>query len=212
MLEFIYIVVFLFSVIIHEIAHAYVAHLRGDDTAKAAGRITLNPVPHIDIFGSIILPAVLVLTKAPIIFGWAKPVPVNYARLKNPKIDIPLVSAAGPLSNIALAVIAGIGIRAVRMFPEFYQGTGASIELVLSVVVLLNIILPIINLIPIPPLDGSKVITYFMPPHIAYKYLNINPFFSFLVLVILLLSGVIWAIAGPVIEFFVKVIIGGPAV
>lgn len=212
MVEVIYIAVLLFSVIIHEVAHAYAAYLRGDDTAKAAGRITLNPIPHIDIFGSIILPAILVISQSSIIFGWAKPVPVNFARLKNPKVDIPLVSFAGPLSNILLAVIAGLGIRAIRMFPDFYQGTGSSIVLVLYIVVFLNIVLPIINLIPVPPLDGSKVITYFMPRDIADKYLNMNPFLSFMILIILLWSGIIWSVAGPLINFFVGIIIGRPGI
>ncbi len=210
MIGLIYIVVLIFSIIIHEVAHAYTAYIRGDDTAKMAGRITLNPIPHIDLFGSIILPAILIITKSPIIFGWAKPVPVNFSRLKNPKIDIPLVSFAGPLSNIMLAFLAGMGIRIIGMFPDFYQGAGGSIVLILSIVVILNIILPIINLIPIPPLDGSKVVTYFMPSDIAYKYLNMNPFLSFMILIILLWSGIIWKIAGPVVNLFLVLIIGRP--
>jgi len=211
MVIFIYIVVLLFSVIIHEVAHGYVALLRGDDTAKRAGRLTLNPIPHIDLFGSIMLPGLLLFLKTPVIFGWAKPVPVNSANLKNPKFDIPLVSFAGPASNILLALISGLGIRVIRMFPEFHADFGASIEMFLYVMVVMNVILPIINLIPLPPLDGSKIITYFMPRELADGYLNINPYVSFMVLIILLWSGIIWKIIGPVINFFVILIAGVPA-
>lgn len=206
----VYIVVLLFSIMIHEIAHGYVAYLRGDDTAKRAGRLTLNPIPHIDLFGSIILPATLLLLKAPILFGWAKPVPVNYYKLKNPKVDIPLVSVAGPLSNIALAAISGLGIRLIRMFPDFHQGLGASIEAFLFVMLVMNIVLPLINLIPVPPLDGSKVITYFMPARMAEKYLSMNPWVGFIIIYLLLLSGLVWRVLYPILNFLIVVIAGVP--
>ncbi|MCL2390699.1 MAG: site-2 protease family protein [Endomicrobia bacterium] len=205
---FIYIVVLVFSVIVHEVAHAYVANLRGDDTAKMAGRITLNPVPHTDLFGTIILPGVLLLMNTGILFGWAKPVPINTYRLKNPKTDIPLVSAAGPLSNVLLAVVSGLGIRLIRIFPDFQAGFGASIETFLYIMVLINIVLLVINLVPVPPLDGSKVITYFLPKELAVKYMNLNPYTGFLILVVLLYSGILWRFVGPVINFFIKLIIG----
>jgi Zn-dependent protease len=205
---FIYIVVFLFSAIIHEVAHGYVAHLRGDDTAKQLGRITLNPLPHIELFGSILLPAMLLIMQTPILFGWAKPVPINYRNLKNPRDDIPLVSFAGPASNILLAIFSGLGIRFIKLFPNFEAGFGASIESFLYIMLTINVILPVINLIPIPPLDGSKIITYFLPRDVAAKYMNLNQYICLLILFLVLSSGIAWRIIYPVINFFVVVFSG----
>ncbi|MDR1417725.1 MAG: site-2 protease family protein [Endomicrobium sp.] len=201
---FVYIVVFVFSVIIHEVSHGYIAYLRGDDTAKDIGRITLNPFAHLELFGSIILPAMLLLMKAPILFGWAKPVPVNYVNLKNPKIDSVIVSAAGPLSNIMLAVFSGLGIRFISYFSTFSNGFGGAIETFLYVMLTLNLMLAIINLIPIPPLDGSKIAAYFFPRDIARSYLSLNPFICLLILFIVLSSGLVWSFLYPVINFFMK--------
>ena len=128
---FIYIAVLLFSVIIHEAAHAWAAYKRGDDTAKLDGRITLNPAPHIDLFGSIILPAVMILVHSPLLFGWAKPVSVNYAKLKNPRFDAVLVSAAGPLSNALLAVSAGLIMRTLNAVSLSSAGIGGSLSILL---------------------------------------------------------------------------------
>jgi len=205
---FIYVVVLLFSVIIHEVAHAYAAYKRGDDTAKLAGRITLNPIPHIDLFGSIILPAVMLLAQSPLLFGWAKPVPVNYAKLKNPRFDAALVSAAGPLSNAALALFAGLIIRLINAFPSAQQGLGGSLAILLSLVVMVNIVLLVLNLLPIPPLDGSKILAYFLPRELSYKYLNLNPFICFAILILLLSGGFLWKIVIPVLKVFMTVIIG----
>ncbi|MDR0398868.1 site-2 protease family protein [Candidatus Endomicrobiellum devescovinae] len=205
---FIYIVVFIFSAIIHEISHGYVAHLRGDDTAKLMGRITLNPLSHIDLFGSIILPAILLSLRSPILFGWAKPVPIDYRNFKNPKLDIPLVSLAGPSANLLLALVSGLGIRLIRIFPNFEAGFGAAIESFLYIMLIINVILTIINLIPIPPLDGSKVATFFMPRNIATKYMNINSFICLIVLLLLLSSGVAWSLLYPAISFFVTIFSG----
>ncbi|MDR1194853.1 MAG: site-2 protease family protein [Endomicrobium sp.] len=199
----IYVAVLLFSVIMHEFAHAYAAYLRGDDTAKFAGRLTLNPIVHIELFGSIILPVSLMLLHAPILFGWAKPVPVNYAKLRNLKTDIALVSFAGPAANIAIAIFAGIGIRIIHMFPAFEQGSGGAVASVFYVMVVVNAVLLVINLVPIPPLDGSKVVTFFLPHDVARKYLSLNPFLCTLVLIALLWSGILWNIIGPIINLLV---------
>lgn len=204
----IYIIVLLFSVILHEFAHGYIAYIRGDDTAKYAGRLTLNPVPHLELFGSILLPATLILMQAPVIFGWAKPVPVNYSKLKNPKIDVPLVSLAGPMANVALAVFAGLGIRIIHAMPTFEQGFGGAIGYILFVMVIINVVLLVINLVPIPPLDGSKIITLFMPHDMARKYLSLNPFVCMIVLVLLLGTGILWRFIGPVINFLVILLSG----
>jgi Zn-dependent protease len=205
---FIYVVVFIFSTIIHEISHGYVAHLRGDDTAKVMGRITLNPLSHIELFGSIILPAMLLSLKSPIIFGWAKPVPIDYRNFKNPKLDIPLVSLAGPVANLLLAWASGFGIRIIGMFPNFEMGFGAAVESFLYIMLVLNVIFAVINLLPIPPLDGSKVVTYFMPANIAAKYTNINSFACLILLLLLLSSGVASSVLHPIISFFVIIFSG----
>ena len=200
---FVYIVVFIFSVIIHEVSHGYIAHLRGDDTAKNLGRITLNPLVHLELFGSIVLPSMLLLMKAPILFGWAKPVPVNYANLKNPKLDAVIVSFAGPASNILLAVFSGIGIRFISHFTTSPNGFGGSIGIFLYVMLNVNLILIVINLIPIPPLDGSKILAYFLPKNISRNYLNLNPFVCLIILFIVLSSGLVWSFLYPMINFFI---------
>lgn len=209
-MTFIWIVVLIFSAVIHEVAHGFVAYLRGDDTAKVAGRLTLNPISHIDWFGSVILPALLLLSGAKILFAWAKPVPFDPRKLKNPKVDIPLVSFAGPFSNILLAVLAGLAIRFVMAFPYLFGSFVQSVFDVLLVMLSINIMLLIINLIPIPPLDGSKVITYFMPEEIGYKYMSLNPLIGFILLYALLSTGVIGKIIGPVIAFLITFLSGIP--
>jgi Zn-dependent protease len=207
---FIYIVIFIFSATIHEGSHAYVAHLRGDNTAKLMGRITLNPLSHIELFGSILLPVMLLFLKAPIIFGWAKPVSIDSRNLKNPKLDILLVCLAGPAANLLLALISGLGIRLIGMFPNFKVGFGDSIQAFLYIMLVINIILTIINLIPIPPLDGSKIVTYFMPRDVAVKYINLNAFICLIALLLLLSSDGAWTLLYPVINFFVVTFSGIP--
>jgi Zn-dependent protease len=200
---FVYIVVFIFSVIIHEVSHGYIAHLRGDATAKNLGRITLNPFVHLEFFGSIVLPSMLLLIKAPILFGWAKPVPVNYANLKNPKLDAITVSFAGPASNILLAIFSGIGIHFISLISHFSDGFYRSIATFLYVVLNVNLILAVINLIPIPPLDGSKIVAYFLPKNISRNYLNLNPLMCLIILFIVLSSGLVRSFLHSMINFFV---------
>lgn len=146
------------SIVIHEVSHGFMAEYFGDDTARRAGRLTLNPIPHLDIFGSILLPAVLVLTGSPFLFGWAKPVPYNPNNLRNKKWGTIAVASAGVLANFLLAVIFGIIIRltsGISLSPGFYFITSA--------IVIVNLALGIFNLVPIPPLDGSKILFSFFP-------------------------------------------------
>lgn len=156
---FFQIFILVFSVIIHEISHGFMALFFGDKTALYEGRLTLNPVKHIDWFGSIILPFFLYITGAGFMIGWAKPVPYNPYNLKNQKIAEPLVAAAGPLSNIFIAVIFGILIR-ILISSGMLQ---SPLILIFGFVVLLNVGLAIFNLIPIPPLDGSKILFSLIP-------------------------------------------------
>lgn len=153
------IVILIFSVIIHEVSHGAMAFAFGDRTAKYEGRLTLNPLKHIDIFGSIILPFLLIMSKAGFMIGWAKPVPYNPYNLKNPKIAEPLVAFAGPLSNMVIALIFGLIIRFLPVSGLW----GDNFIQISSYVVLINVALAIFNLIPIPPLDGSKILFSFLP-------------------------------------------------
>lgn len=205
-----YAVVILFSITVHEVAHAYVAYLRGDDTAKMSGRITLNPISHIELFGSIILPVILLLMKAPIIFARAKPVPIDYRKLKNPKSDILLVSLAGPASNLLLAFFSGLVIHLVRAFPNFTASFSVSIEHCFLTMIMVNVCFLIINMIPIPPLDGSKIVAYFLPVELRIKYLNLNPYIGLIILNLVLLSDMTKGIGiiNLITNFFVRIFAG----
>ena len=150
------IIIFLFSMVIHEVSHGQVAYMMGDPTAKNAGRLTLNPIKHLDPIGSILLPLILIITKAGFIFGWAKPVPYNPLNLKMPRRDSAILAFAGPLSNFCLALIFGLIIRIIIITSSF-----VSLLPFLMFIVWINLILGVFNLLPIPPLDGSKILFYF---------------------------------------------------
>lgn len=147
----------IFSIIIHEVSHGYAAEMLGDPTARLQGRLTLNPIPHIDPIGSILLPAILVLTHAPFLFGWAKPVPYNPYNLRNQKWGEAIVAGAGPGTNILLALVFGLVVR-------FGLGTLPSTFITFAgIIVFVNILLAFFNLLPIPPLDGSKLLKSVLP-------------------------------------------------
>lgn len=154
------IVILIFSIVIHEFAHGWMADSLGDPTAKHLGRLTLNPIPHIDLMGSVIIPLFLLLSNAGFIIGWAKPVPYNPYNLRDQKNGAALVGAAGPASNLMIALVFGIIIRILLI-----QGMAmnSSIIMLFSIIVFYNILLAIFNLVPIPPLDGSKILFHFLP-------------------------------------------------
>lgn len=199
--------VLFFSVIIHEVAHGYVAYKRGDPTAKLMGRLTLNPVSHVDIFGSIVLPLVLMISGAPI-FGWAKPVPVNPARLYKPKTDMLWVSLAGCAANFLLAILAGIGMALIRNFASSDMSVFVPVYQILQTVLIINIVLPVLNLIPIPPLDGSRVVYYLLPREMAIQYDKIG-MYGFFIIFALLFTGILWKIISPVVYFLIALLGGG---
>lgn len=177
---------------IHEAAHAWVASLRGDDTAKREGRLTLNPVPHIDPVMTILVPALLAWSTAgKFIFGGARPVPVNYYNLKRPMTDMALVAIAGPLSNFLLAIV----FLAIEKYLEWEVGMDprALAPTVMGRVALTNIILAIFNLIPIPPLDGSRVMAWLLPSSLRETYVGLERF-GMLIIVALLLTGTLQAV------------------
>lgn len=173
-------IILLFSVIIHEIAHGSVALFLGDTTAKREGRLTLNPIKHIDPFGTIILPLLLTISGSGFIFGWAKPVPVNPYNFKDQKWGMLKVSLAGPLSNFSIAVIFGLMIRFINL--------PASLLIPFSIIVYYNFLLAIFNLFPIPPLDGSHILFSFLPE----KWNNIRNFifqYGIIILIFFLFLG-----------------------
>lgn len=172
------------AVVLHENAHGWVAYKLGDPTAKYAGRLTLNPLPHIDPMGTIILPLMLVLMKFPVIFACAKPVPINVSLLRNPKRDMLWVSMAGITTNILLAIIFSFLLK-IGLFP--FKSYGWAF---LNFGILINCVLAFFNAIPIPPLDGSKIMMSILPRELAYSYMQLERF-GFLVLVGLLCLGIL---------------------
>ncbi len=163
--DIITIIILILSIVLHEVSHGYAANWLGDPTARLAGRLSPNPLIHLDPLGSVIIPAVLFLTGAHFLFGWAKPVPYNPYNLQNAKWGESIVAAAGPLANLLLAFIfAGI----IKLAPVL--GLSASFVEMTSYIVFINILLALFNSIPFPPLDGSKIIVPFLPTGLQYKY------------------------------------------
>lgn len=183
--------IFLMSVILHEVSHGWVAYHRGDMTARNAGRLTLNPIAHIDFWGTLLLPVLLIVIHSPVIFGWAKPVPVNFLNLYHPKRDMIWVGAAGPLTNITIAFLFSLLLR---------SGLSQELTALVTLGALINIVLAVFNLIPIPPLDGSRVLTGLLPPRQAALLLRMEPY-GFIILVGLLWSGILGKFLWPVVQF-----------
>ena len=169
----------LISVTMHEAAHAYTASHLGDDTAKKLGRVTLNPFKHIDRFGTVILPLILILMKSPFIFGWAKPVPVMFHRLKKPLRDMVIVAIVGPMTNIVLAIIAA-SILSVMQNLSLLDNTWLVYSLVNFIFI--NIILAVFNMIPIPPLDGGRVAVGLLPRYFSYQLAKLERYGLFIII------------------------------
>ncbi len=185
--DVIYICVLIPSIILHEVSHGAVARIFGDDTAQRAGRLTLNPLPHIDPLGSVILPGLLILSHAGVAFGWAKPVPVNVSRLRHPRNDSIWVSLAGPFTNVALFVIAALVFRYSFAHGLFVSPTDTTIPLAYEVLLeagLANLTLAFFNLLPIPPLDGSVLIERLLPARAQARYFELRPIGMIIVFVV----------------------------
>ncbi len=179
-----------FAITVHEVAHGWVAKKYGDNTASILGRLTLNPIKHIDLFGTLIIPGILLMTGTGFIFGWAKPVPVDVGNFKNPRRDMAIVALAGPVSNLLMAfgwaliarlgVTIGAGIEAVSL-PLIYSGVAG---------ISINLVLAMLNLLPIPPLDGSRILTGILPSYWAWQYNRLERF-GFVILLVLLYTKVL---------------------
>lgn len=190
------IVILILSAVVHEFSHGYAAYLLGDPTAQYEGRLTLNPLPHLDIFGSILLPLLLVISHSPFIIGWAKPVPYNPYNLKNRRVGEILVAAAGPVSNIVLALIAGLIINFVPISQAATQ--------FVFMIVLINILLAVFNLMPVPPLDGSKILFNIFPRAIKLRSFMERYSFVFFLLFVFFL----WEYIAPVV-FMLSALVAG---
>lgn len=197
------IVVFIFSVMVHENAHGLAAERFGDPTARDMGRITLNPLPHIDPIGTVLMPALMIFSGVPLI-GWAKPVPVNSANFRNPIVQDAYVAAAGPISNFILA-LAGTALYIIvllfyKHFPGLQDSAGNSLIFFRALcqnLIIINCVLGIFNLIPIPPLDGHWILFRYLPSRYAELLASIRPY-GFFILIILLWTGVLgWIISVP---------------
>jgi len=199
-------VVFVFSVVVHETSHGLAAERFGDYTARMAGRITLNPLPHIDPVGSVLVPVLAYISHIPFI-GWAKPVPVVSANLRNPRVHSAYVAAAGPASNLLLIVLGTLGWAVVRLaykhldFLALHGGNSLLFfNLLFGSLVVINSVLAFFNLIPVPPLDGHWILMRFLPPSAAQALESLRPY-GFLILLVLLWTGVIGAIVAVPIQY-----------
>ena len=193
----------IFAITVHEASHGYAAKYFGDLTAEKMGRITLNPLKHIDPIGTILLPA-LTLLLGGILFGWAKPVPVNFAGLRNPKKDMLWVAAAGPASNFVMAIFWVLVLKYSQAEPD----SAAYFLLEMSKVgIMINLVLMVLNLLPLPPLDGGRIAVSLLPMNLAVKLSQLEKY-GFFILIFLLMTGILGRIISPIINFFGQLILG----
>lgn len=190
----------IFAITVHEAAHGYAARYFGDLTAHHLGRITLNPIKHIDPIGTILVPMLAMLLGG-VLFGWAKPVPVNFTKLRQPKKDMLWVAAAGPFSNLLMAIFWALMVHVSEKAGQF----SLPLSLMAQAGVLINIVLMVLNLLPIPPLDGGRIAISLLPNHLAYQFSKLERY-GFFILIALLATGVLSQILNPLVMGFVNLI------
>ncbi|SPF46335.1 Peptidase M50 [Syntrophobacter sp. SbD1] len=203
------IVPLLFAIILHEVSHGWVAEKLGDPTARMMGRITLNPISHIDPLGTIILPGILLLTGSHFLFGWAKPVPVNFSNLRGGRRDMALVALSGPLSNFVLAVLSSI---IFHLTLRGFMSSGGALDMVIVPIhlmaqysVLYNLVLMAINLLPILPLDGGRIVAGLAPEQVAISMERMERY-GMLIVLLLIASGIWSYLVSPVIYVFWRIL------
>lgn len=193
----------LVAVILHELAHGYSAYLLGDPTAARMGRLTLNPLAHIDLFGTLLLPFLLIITGAPFLFGYAKPVPVDFTNLRNPRRDMVRVAAAGPIMNL---ILAGLSAGALKFLLSSQLITDGLVARNLLNSVLINVVLAVFNLFPLPPLDGGRVATGLLPRQPALALARLEPY-GMLIVMLLLMTGILGDLLQPPVLFVLNALL-----
>ena len=194
----IWVVPVLFAITLHEVAHGWIAGKLGDPTARRLGRLSLNPIKHVDPIGTVVVPLLLFLTGG-FIFGWAKPVPVTYENLRNPKRDMALVALAGPGANLAMALFWALLIKLAISLPGLPMAAVLRLIAIGKAGVIINLILMVLNLLPIPPLDGSRVLSGLLPDRYGYQLARIEPY-GFVILLLLLVTGVLGSLLWPAVS------------
>lgn len=197
------VVAFIIAIASHEAAHAWAAYKLGDTTAQSAGRMTFNPIAHIDPVGTIILPALLILTQFPVVFGWAKPVPVNPLNFSSPRKGMMITGSAGPISNFLVAGFFAVIFRMASTWIYLPSWMG----MFFVYCVLINLVIGFFNLIPVPPLDGSNILAGILPPRVAAAYMKISRY-GFLIVVALLYFGLFERIIIPAAYLFLRLLVG----
>lgn len=201
----VWIIPVLFAVTLHEVAHGWVASLFGDQTARLSGRLTINPVRHIDPVGTVLVPLTLmILTHFQFIFGWAKPVPVDQRNMSHPQRDMAIVAMAGPLANIAMAFFWGM-IAKIGVMVDAGDHHWVALIYMGAAGIQINVILAVLNLIPLPPLDGSNILIGMLPRRAAYQYSRITPY-GFIILLVLMFSGVLSKIMMPMVYLLINLV------
>ena len=194
---FVFVIPVIFAVTVHEVAHGWVASRFGDQTAKSMGRLTLNPVKHIDPVGTILVPAIMYFTSG-FIFGWAKPVPVNWRNLGHPRRDMAIVAIAGPVANLLMLLFWAMSAKVIVSLGNDSNYLTQLLFIMCSIGITINIVLMILNLFPILPLDGGRILTAILPRNLAITFSRLEPY-GLIILVVLLLSGILWKILLPLI-------------
>ena len=195
----------LFAITVHEVAHGWVARRLGDPTAMMLGRLTLNPIKHIDPLGTLLIPALLLIMHAPFLFGWAKPVPVTWQNLHNPKRDMALVAAAGPGANLAMALLWALVAKLGLVLAPAIGGFAHPMVLMGEVGITFNLVLMVLNLLPLPPLDGGRILVGLLPGPLSWKVSRIEPY-GFAILLVLLVTGGLTYLIVPPIGWFEHII------